>query len=85
MPSFESIEADFLRVTSDVVWATAATVDSRGRPRTRIMHPSWEVVDRRPAGGVFAALRLDPWRVMVQTAEHAAEGRWYKRFRRDGE
>jgi hypothetical protein len=160
MPSFESIEEDFLRISAEVVWATVATVDTRGRPRTRILHPYWEVIDGRPVGwigtvrsplkskhlaanpfvsvaywspkqetahadcraawadderervwnlfleaeaplgydpgtlpqwkdgplgGVFAALRLDPWRVMVLTAEDAAEDRWYKRYRREGE
>jgi hypothetical protein len=35
VPSFASIEADFLRITSEVVWATVATVDGEGRPRTR--------------------------------------------------
>lgn len=52
MPSFESIEEDFLRISAEVAWATVATVDSRGRPRTRILHPYWEVVDGRPVGWV---------------------------------
>jgi Pyridoxamine 5'-phosphate oxidase len=160
MPSFESIEDDFLRISAEVAWATVATVDSKGRPRTRILHPYWEVVDGRPVGwvgtsrsplkskhlaanpfvsvaywspkqetahaecraswadeerervwelyraaepplgydpgeiglwgdgplgGVFAALRLDPWRVMVLTSEDVAAGRFYKRYWREGE
>jgi hypothetical protein len=160
MPSFESIEEDFLRISAEVVWATVATVDSRGRPRTRILHPYWEVAGGRPVGwvgtvrsplkskhlaanpyvsvaywspkqetahadcraswadderervwnlfleaepplgydpgtlpqwkdgplgGEFAALRLDPWRVMVLTAEDVAEDRWYQRYWREGE
>jgi hypothetical protein len=52
MPSFASIEADFLRITSEVAWATVATVDEEGRPRTRILHPYWESVDGRPVGWV---------------------------------
>lgn len=52
MPSFERIEEDFLRISAEVAWATVATVDSRGRPRTRILHPYWEVVDGRPVGWV---------------------------------
>ena len=160
MPSFENIEGDFLRISAEVAWATVATVDSKGRPRTRILHPYWEVVDGRPVGwvgtsrspmkskhlaanpfvsvaywspkqetahaecraswadeqrerlwelyrsaepplgydpgdlaqwkdgplgGVFAALRLDPWRVMVLTNEDVAAGRFYKRYWREGE
>jgi Pyridoxamine 5'-phosphate oxidase len=52
MPSFESIEDDFLRITREVAWATVATVDSRARPRTRILHPIWEVRDGRPVGWI---------------------------------
>jgi Pyridoxamine 5'-phosphate oxidase len=152
--SFDDIRDDFLRIAGDVVWCTVATVDTRGRPRTRVMHPIWEVVEGRPVGwvgtsrsplkakhlaanphvscsysspkqetahvecraswadderehvwqlfldappplgydpapmapwkdgplgGAFAALRLDPWRVMILTAEDAAAGRWYER------
>jgi hypothetical protein len=160
MPSFESIEEDFLRISTEVAWATVATVDTQGRPRTRILHPYWEVADGRPVGwvgtvrsplkskhlaanpyvsvaywspkqetahadcraswadderervwnlfleaepplgydpstlpqwkdgplgGVYAVLRLDPWRVMILTAEDASEGRWYQRYWREGE
>jgi len=52
MPTFASIEEDFLRITAEVAWATVATVDTRGRPRTRVLHPIWEVVDGRPVGWV---------------------------------
>jgi uncharacterized pyridoxamine 5'-phosphate oxidase family protein len=150
--SFDEISEDFLRIVSEVAWATVATVDTRGRPRTRVLHPYWEVVDGQPVGwigtsrsplktkhleanphvsvsywspkqetvyadcraewadderervwqlylnaepplgydpgklppwkdgplgGVFAALRLDPWRVTVLTAQAAAAGRFY--------
>jgi hypothetical protein len=34
---------------------------------------------------VFAALRLDPWRVMVLTNEDAAAGRFHKRYWREAE
>jgi Pyridoxamine 5'-phosphate oxidase len=155
VPSFGEISGDFLRISSEVVWATVATVDTRGRPRTRVLHPIWEVVADRPVGwigttrtplkekhlaanpcvslsywspkqetahvearaswadeerervwemfvgappplgydpatippwkdgplaGPFSVLRLEPWRVMVLTAEDAASGRWYERF-----
>ena len=50
--TFDEISADFLRITGEVVWATVATVDTRGRPRTRVLHPYWEVVDGQPVGWV---------------------------------
>jgi hypothetical protein len=31
----------FVEVAHRVVWATVATVDRQGRPRTRILHPCW--------------------------------------------
>jgi hypothetical protein len=33
---------DFVRVAHRVVWAAVATVDRRGRPRSRILHPYWQ-------------------------------------------
>ena len=152
--TFSEMEAPFMRIVGEVVWSTVATVDTRGRPRTRILHPIWEVVDGRPVGwigtsrsplktrhlaatpyvscaywspkqetayadcrtewadderervwsmfletpeplgydpatippwkdgplgGVWSVLRLDPWRVMVQTSEDLAAGRWFDR------
>ena len=154
------LEEDFLRITREIVWATVATVDTQGRPRSRVLHPYWEVVDGAPVGwigtsrsplkarhlaanpfvsvsywsekqetvnaeckaswapdqkervwqlfldadpplgydpasmpqwkdgptgGEFEALRLDPWRVMLLSAEDAATGNWYQRvWRADG-
>jgi general stress protein 26 len=40
--SFAEIEAEFMRRVAKTVWCTMATVDSRGRPRTRLIHPIWE-------------------------------------------
>jgi hypothetical protein len=32
----------FIEMAHRIVWCTAATVDSSGKPRTRILHPIWE-------------------------------------------
>jgi hypothetical protein len=32
----------FVEMAHRIVWATAATVDTEGRARTRILHPIWE-------------------------------------------
>ena len=40
--SFSEIEPEFEARTRRIVWCTAATVDRRGRPRTRVLHPIWE-------------------------------------------
>jgi uncharacterized pyridoxamine 5'-phosphate oxidase family protein len=52
MSSFGDVERDFLELTSSIVWCTAATVDGRGRPRSRILHPIFTVRDGRPVGWV---------------------------------
>jgi len=40
--SFSEIEAEFMARVKRIVWCSVATVDTRGRPRTRILHPNWE-------------------------------------------
>jgi hypothetical protein len=37
--SFRPFEEDFLRITADIVWCTLTTVDRKGRPRSRVVHP----------------------------------------------
>jgi hypothetical protein len=32
----------FIEMAHRIVWATAVTVDSKGRPRARILHPIWQ-------------------------------------------
>ena len=32
----------FTEMAHRIVWCTAASVDSRGRPRSRVLHPIWE-------------------------------------------
>ena len=40
--SFSEIEEEFNKRVQRIVWCTAATIDRKGRPRTRILHPIWE-------------------------------------------
>lgn len=39
---FSEIEAEFIQRVHTMVWCSAATVDGKGRPRSRILHPIWE-------------------------------------------
>src|SRR6202158_901086 len=48
--NFAEIEPEFMRRVERIVWCTVATVDRQGRPRTRILHPIWEVADGMPVG-----------------------------------
>ena len=40
--SFADIEQDFNKRVSTIVWCLMTTVDSKGRPRSRVIHPVWE-------------------------------------------
>ncbi len=51
--SFAPFQDEFLAFTAEIVWCTMATVDAQGRPRQRIMHPIWQVLDDRPVGWVL--------------------------------
>ncbi len=48
-----------------IVWATLATTDRAGRPRTRIVHPVWDGatawVTTRPGSPKLAHLARTPW------------------------
>ena len=39
---FSEIETEFIERVHQIVWCTAASVDRKGRPRSRILHPIWE-------------------------------------------
>jgi general stress protein 26 len=53
--SFASFEEEFLRFTSEIVWCTVTTVDAKGRPRSRVLHPIWQVIDGLPVGWVVTS------------------------------
>lgn len=40
--SFADLADEFHARVSRIVWCTVTTVDARGRPRARILHPMWE-------------------------------------------
>jgi general stress protein 26 len=40
--SFADIEAEFMERVHRVVWCSAATVDTKNRPRSRVWHTLWE-------------------------------------------
>ena len=42
MTPLEQIAPAFIEMAHSIVWASVATVDENGRPRTRILHPIWE-------------------------------------------
>src|SRR3954453_23816953 len=46
------VQTAFVEVAHRIVWCTVATVDRRNRPRSRVLHPYWELADRGLVGWV---------------------------------
>lgn len=42
MTTLESTAPAFVTMAHSIVWASVATVDADGRPRSRVLHPIWE-------------------------------------------
>ncbi|MEX0684190.1 MAG: pyridoxamine 5'-phosphate oxidase family protein [Dehalococcoidia bacterium] len=55
--NFAEIADEFTKRVSRIVWCTVATVDTKGRPRTRILHPIWEPDGRGGTTGYIATGR----------------------------
>lgn len=47
-----AVAAAFVNMAHRIVWASVASVDSRGRPRSRVLHPIWEWDGARLVGWV---------------------------------
>jgi hypothetical protein len=42
MAELKDVAPAFVEMAHRIVWCSAATVDSQGRPRSRVLHPIWE-------------------------------------------
>ena len=40
--SFADVEAEFIKRAHTAVWCSVATVDTKNRVRSRVLHPIWE-------------------------------------------
>lgn len=40
--TFAEIEQEFVQRAHAMVWCNGATIDERGRPRSRVLHPIWQ-------------------------------------------
>ena len=50
MTSLAEISQPFVDMAHSIVWCTVATVDRKGRPRSRVLHPIWEIEDDNAVG-----------------------------------
>ena len=42
MTDLATVAPAFVEMAHRIVWCSAATVDTKGRPRSRVLHPFWE-------------------------------------------
>src|ERR1051326_4161010 len=42
MNQLSEVAPSFVEMAHRIVWSTVATVDAKGRPRSRILHPIWQ-------------------------------------------
>jgi hypothetical protein len=52
MTALADVAPAFIAMAHRIVWATVATVDTHGRPRSRILHPIWEWDDDQLVGWI---------------------------------
>lgn len=73
--SFAEIEPEFMARVNKMVWCNVATVDTKGRPRSRILHPIWEGpvgwIGTRPTSLKAKHLELNPYVSLAYIADVA--------------
>lgn len=52
MTSLQDIAPAFVEMAHAIVWCSAATVDAKGRPRSRVLHPIWQWDEARLTGWI---------------------------------
>jgi hypothetical protein len=43
MSEFNDTAKAFVQMAHEIVWCSVATIDKKGRPRSRVLHPIWEL------------------------------------------
>ena len=43
MDTFEETATAFPEMAHPIIWCTVGTVDKKNRPRSRILHPFWDL------------------------------------------
>jgi hypothetical protein len=52
MQKLTEVAPAFVEMAHRIVWCSAATVDAKGRPRSRVLHPIWDWDGKRLTGWV---------------------------------
>lgn len=76
--AFQDIRDEFEAYIGDIVYATMVTVDGKGRPRSRVLIPVWEIVDGNPVGWL-ATFRTPIKEAHLAANPHAAFAYWTRK------
>jgi hypothetical protein len=91
MTDLKDIAPKFVELAHRIVWCSAASVDTRGRPFTRILHPIWQWDGMRLTGWIATAptalkrahlakspnLSLSYWTPTHDTAQAECRAEWF--------
>jgi hypothetical protein len=75
MNDLKDVAPAFVEMAHRIVWATAATVDAQGRPRSRILHPFWQWNGSRLVGWI-ATSPTPLKRAHLQASSHISINYW---------
>ncbi|ONI79700.1 hypothetical protein ALI144C_23345 [Actinosynnema sp. ALI-1.44] len=67
--TLDAVTEDLAEIVTRIIWSTVSTTDRLGRPRTRVMHPVWEITAESVVG--FVGTRRTPVKVA-----HIARSPW---------
>jgi hypothetical protein len=68
--------AGFVEIAHRVVWCTLATVDGRGRPRSRLVHPVWRIGSDGELVGRVSSRRTSPKSAHLAANPYASCSYW---------
>ncbi|MCP5055647.1 MAG: pyridoxamine 5'-phosphate oxidase family protein [bacterium] len=75
MTELAEIAPAFVEMAHQIVWCSAATVDSQGRPRSRVLHPIWEWTGRELVGWI-ATGPTPTKRAHLEASPHVSVNYW---------
>ncbi|MCE0768762.1 pyridoxamine 5'-phosphate oxidase family protein [Pseudonocardia kujensis] len=68
--------AEFVAIAHRIVWCTLATVDARGRPRSRLVHPLWTIETDGSLVGRITSRRSSPKAAHLTAHPYASCSYW---------
>jgi hypothetical protein len=75
MSSLADVAPAFIEMAHRIVWCTASSVDTSGRPRSRVLHPIWQW-DGATLTGWIATDPTSPKRAQLDANPYLSCGYW---------